>query len=82
MIAGFVVSIAIAGVTAFGAHYSANLPDVITWSDALSSFMLGFGLDQLRDTVSPTSSIGPQTTTVSSAAAASHAAARPMTLPR
>jgi hypothetical protein len=51
--ASFCVTTAIAVVTAFGAHYAGSLPNVITWSDWLSSFMLGFGLDQLRDTVGP-----------------------------
>jgi hypothetical protein len=50
-LASFGVTTAIAVVTAFGAHYASSLPNVITWSDWLSSFMLGFGLDQLRDTV-------------------------------
>jgi hypothetical protein len=51
--ASFSVTTAIAIVTAFGAHYAGSLPNEITWSDWLSSFMLGFGLDQLRDTVNP-----------------------------
>jgi hypothetical protein len=50
-LASFSVTTAIAVVTAFGAHFASSLPNVITWSDWLSSFMLGFGLDQLRDTV-------------------------------
>ena len=29
-----------------------SLPNVITWSDWVSAFLFGFGLDQLRDTVS------------------------------
>lgn len=54
-LASFTVVTAIAVVTAFGAHYAQNIPDMVTWSDYLSSFMLGFGLDQLRDTVSTSS---------------------------
>lgn len=60
-LASFTVSTAIAVVTAFGAHYAQNVPDVVTWSDWLSSFMLGFGLDQLRDTVTPGVSSGAPT---------------------
>jgi hypothetical protein len=57
--ASFSVTTAIAIVTAFGAHYASSLPDVITWSDWLSSFMFGFGLDQLRDTVVPATAAQP-----------------------
>jgi hypothetical protein len=52
-LASFAVTTAIAVVTAFGAHYGSSFPNVIGWSDALSSFMFGFGLDQLRNTVAP-----------------------------
>jgi hypothetical protein len=58
-VTSFFVTTAIALVTAFGAHYASSLPNVITWSDWLSSFMLGFGLDQLRETVSPPTAATP-----------------------
>jgi hypothetical protein len=58
-LASFGVTTAIAVVTAFGAHYASSLPNVITWSDWLSSFMLGFGLDQLRDTVTTSTVVAP-----------------------
>jgi hypothetical protein len=58
-LASFGVTTAIAVVTAFGAHYASSLPNVITWSDWLSSFMLGFGLDQLRDTVTTSTVVTP-----------------------
>lgn len=58
-LASFAVTTAIAVVTAFGAHYASSLPNVITWSDWLSSFMLGFGLDQLRDTVTTQTVVAP-----------------------
>jgi hypothetical protein len=48
----FTVTAAIAVVTAFGAKYATGVPNVIDWPDCLTAFMLGFGLDQLRDTVS------------------------------
>jgi len=48
----FAVVTAIAVVTAFGAHYSSSIPNVLGWSDLLTAFMLGFGLDQLRNTLS------------------------------
>ena len=62
-LAGFAVTSAIAVVTAFGAHYGSSLPNVITWSDWLAAFMLGFGLDQLRDTVAPTTTSAPAVVT-------------------
>lgn len=59
-VASFTISAAIAVVTAFGIHYSDNLPSVLTFSDFVSSFMLGFGLDQLRDTVGgPAAAVPP-----------------------
>jgi hypothetical protein len=58
-LASFVVTAAIAVATAFGTQYASGLPDVITWPAGLSAFMLGFGLDQLRDTISPAASAVP-----------------------
>lgn len=51
-VASFLVTLAIATVSAFGTQYATSLPNVITWSDWVSAFLFGFGLDQLRDTVS------------------------------
>lgn len=51
-LASFCVTLAIATVSAFGTQYASSLPNVITWSDWVSAFLFGFGLDQLRDTVS------------------------------
>lgn len=69
---GFAISTSIAVVVAFGAKYGASvsdLPSHLAFSDALTAFMFGFGLDQLRDTVSnqattrlaPTTPAAPQT---------------------
>jgi hypothetical protein len=69
-LASFGVTTAIAVVTAFGAHYASSLPNVITWSDWLSSFMLGFGLDQLRDTVGTATVATPAAPAVPPAGAA------------
>jgi hypothetical protein len=58
-IASFFISVAIAVATAFGTQYASGVPDQITWSAGLSAFMLGFGLDQLRDTISPAAAALP-----------------------
>jgi len=52
-IASFFISAAIAVATAFGTQFGGGVPNEITWSAGFSAFMLGFGLDQLRDTISP-----------------------------
>jgi hypothetical protein len=52
-IASFIISAAIAAATAFGTQYASGVPDELTWAAYSSAFMLGFGLDQLRDTISP-----------------------------
>ena len=67
-LATFGVTAAIAVVTAFGAHYASSLPNVITWSDWLSSFTFGFGLDQLRDTVTTSTVVAPTGSAVQAAA--------------
>jgi hypothetical protein len=48
---GFAVTAAVAVITAFGTKYATSLPNVVGWGDCLTAFLLGFGLDQLRDTV-------------------------------
>lgn len=73
-VASFAVTTSIAVVTAFGAHYASSLPNVITWSDWLSAFMLGFGLDQLRDTVNPPPAATPAAPAVQPVAAPTGAA--------
>jgi hypothetical protein len=50
-LAGFTTSAAVAIAAAYGAKYASSLPNLITWNDCLTAFLLGFGLDQLRDTV-------------------------------
>lgn len=63
-LATFFVTTSIAIVTAFGAHYASSLPNVISFADYATSFMFGFGLDQLRDTVNT-----PSNTTTAAAGA-------------
>jgi hypothetical protein len=58
-IASFFISVAIAVATAFSTQYASGVPNEITWSACLTAFMLGFGLDQLRDTISPASTSLP-----------------------
>jgi hypothetical protein len=55
----FLVTASIAVVTAFGTKYATTLPNVVGWPDCLTAFMLGFGLDQLRDTVTSPPSASP-----------------------
>jgi hypothetical protein len=69
-LASFCVTAAIAVVTAFGAQYATSIPNVVTWSDWLTAFMLGFGLDQMRDTVSGASATGAAASTVPATPAA------------
>ena len=73
----FTVTAAIAVVTAFGAKYATGVPNVIDWPDCLTAFMLGFGLDQLRDTVStpPTPGSAPPSAALAPQPAAAPAAA-------
>jgi hypothetical protein len=49
----FLLTAAIAVITAFGAKYAGGVPDTVGWPDLLTAFSLGFGLDQLRDAVTP-----------------------------
>ena len=56
---GFAITSAIAVVTAFGTKYATSVPNAVGWSDCLTAFLLGFGLDQLRDTVSPSAETAP-----------------------
>lgn len=72
-LATFCVTTSIAIVTAFSAHYASSLPDIISFTDYVTSFMFGFGLDQLRDTVNT-----PSNTTT--AAAGSPNPASPVTV--
>jgi hypothetical protein len=73
-IASFFISVAIAVATAFSTQYASGVPNEITWSACLTAFMLGFGLDQLRDTISPASAASP---TANPQPAATSAASRP-----
>jgi len=73
-IASFFISVAIAVATAFSTQYASGVPNEITWSACLTAFMLGFGLDQLRDTISPASAASP---TANPQPAATPAASRP-----
>jgi hypothetical protein len=71
-IASFFISAAIAVATAFGTQYASGMPDELTWAACSSAFMLGFGLDQLRDTISPAAA-GMPTPAPTAAHPAAHA---------
>ncbi len=68
---GFLITASIAVVTAFGAKYATSVPYVVGWPDLLTAFLLGFGLDQLRDAVNtPLSPAAPPARAAPAAAAA------------
>ena len=48
----FGVTAGVAVVTAFSTKYATSVPNVVGWADCLTAFLLGFGLDQLRATIS------------------------------
>jgi hypothetical protein len=73
-VASFFISAAIATATAFGTQYASGLPDEITWATCSSAFMLGFGLDQLRDTISPAASVSSPASAPAASAPAPRAA--------
>jgi hypothetical protein len=47
--ATFLITTAVAVLAAFGAQYTQSLPTTIDWSAAVTGFLFGFGIDQLRN---------------------------------